>query len=153
MKTSAPNTPTKCFCCGKEGHLSYNYPKKVNQQTPQKQNSNQKLPYYRKVTHVSEETAIAEPEVMLGTFDVHSIPATILFDSGASHSFISQLFVKTHSIPLCAMRNPILVNSSRGSMQASYQCLPISLILRGVEFKVSPIVLRIAGIDLILGLD
>jgi hypothetical protein len=52
-----------------------------------------------------------EPEVMLGTFDVHSTPATVLFDSGALHSFISQIFVKTHSIPLCAMKNPILVNS------------------------------------------
>jgi hypothetical protein len=133
--------------------MSYNCPEKVNQQTPQKQNSNQKVPYYEKVTHVSEDTAMVEPKVMLGTFDVHSIPATVLFYSGASHSFISQLFVKTHSIPLCAMRNPILVNSPGGSMQASYQCLPVSLILRGVEFKVSPIVLRIAGIDLILGLD
>jgi hypothetical protein len=38
-------------------------------------------------------------------------------------------------------------------MQASYQCLPTSLILRGVEFKVSPIVLRTAWIDLILGMD
>jgi hypothetical protein len=96
---------------------------------------------------------MVEPEVMLGTFDVHSIAATVLFYSGASHSFISQIFVKTHSIPLCAMKNPILVNSPRGSMQASYRCLPINLILRGVEFKVSPIVLRTDGIDLILGLD
>jgi hypothetical protein len=79
MKTSAPNTPTKCFRYGKEGHMSYNCPEKVNQQTPQKQNNNQKLPYYGKVTHVSEETAMAEPEVMLGTFDIHSIPATVLF--------------------------------------------------------------------------
>jgi hypothetical protein len=51
------------------------------------------------------------------------------------------------------MKNPILVNSPGGSMPASYHCLPISLILRGVEFKVSPIVLRTAGIDLILGMD
>jgi hypothetical protein len=29
------------------------------------------------------------------------------------------------------MKNPILVNSLGGSMQASYQCLPTSLILRG----------------------
>jgi hypothetical protein len=102
---------------------------------------------------VSQETAAEEPEVMLGTFDVHSSPTTVLFYSGASHSFISQAFVRTHRIHLCAMKNSILVNSLGGSMLASYRCLPISLILRGVEFKVSPIVLRTAGIDLILGMD
>jgi hypothetical protein len=48
------------------------------------------------VNHVSIETALAEPEVMLGTFDVNSTPATVLFYSGTSHSFISQAFVRTH---------------------------------------------------------
>jgi hypothetical protein len=62
---------------------------------------------------VSAKTTSVEPEVMLGTFDVHSTPATVLFDSGASHTFISQAFVKTHSIHLCAMKNPIIVNSPR----------------------------------------
>ena len=94
-----------------------------------------------------------EPEVMLGTFDVNSSPITVLFYSRASHSFISQAFVRMHSIPLCAMKDPILVNSPGGSMQASYRCLPTILSLRGVEFKVSPIVLRASGIDVILGMD
>ena len=58
-----------------------------------------------------------------------------------------------HSIPLCAMKDPMLVNSLGGSMQASYRCLPTSLSLRGLEFKVSPIVLRTSGIDVILGMD
>ena len=102
---------------------------------------------------MSTETALAEPEVMLGTFDVNSTYATVLFYSRASHSFISQAFVRNHSIPLCAMQNPILVNSSGGSMQASYRCLPTSLSLRGVEFKVSPIMLGTSGIDVILGMD
>ena len=83
---------------------------------------------------MSMETALVEPEVMLGTFDVNSTPATVLFYSGASHSFISQAFVRNHSIPLCAMKNPILVNSPGGSMPASYCCLPTSLSLRGLEF-------------------
>ena len=102
---------------------------------------------------MSTETALVEPEVMLDTFDVNSTPATILFDSRALYSFISQAFVRNHSIPLCAMQNLILVNSPGGSMQASYYCLPTSLSLRGVEFKVSPIMLRTSGIDAILGMD
>ena len=38
-------------------------------------------------------------------------------------------------------------------MQASYRCLLTSLSLRGIEFKVSPIVLRTSGIDVIQGMD
>jgi hypothetical protein len=90
---------------------------------------------------------------MLGMFSVNSISATVLFDSGASHSFISQAFVRMHSTPLCAMKNPMLVNSPGGSMPASYWSPSTSISLRAIDFKVNPIVLRTAGIDLILGMD
>ena len=94
-----------------------------------------------------------ELEVIIGTFNVKSTPATILFYFGASHSFISQTFARNHSIPLCAMKDPILVSSPGGSMQASYRCLPTSLSLRGVEFQVTPIVLRTVGSYFGYGLD
>jgi hypothetical protein len=42
------------------------------------------------VNHVTAEQAQDAPGVVLGTFSVHSVPATVLFDSGASHSFITQ---------------------------------------------------------------
>jgi hypothetical protein len=88
-----------------------------NQQTPQRQSSHQKpASNTRRVNHMSQETVVEEPKVMLGTFDVHSTPTTILCDSRASHSFISQAFIRTHSIPLCAMKNSILVNSTGGSI-------------------------------------
>jgi len=102
---------------------------------------------------VSAETAQEAPEVMLGTFSVNSISTTVLFDSGASHSFISQAFVRMHNIPLCAMKKTILVNSPGGSMLASYWCPSASLSLRVVVFNVSPIVLRTTSIDIILGMD
>jgi hypothetical protein len=102
---------------------------------------------------VSTETAQTEPEVMLGMFIVHSTPATILFYYRASHTFISHIFVKMHSVPMLAMKDPLLVNSPGGTMQTNNRCLPVSMVLWGVEFKLTPIVLRTSGIDVILGMD
>jgi len=102
---------------------------------------------------VSAEIAMEEPKVMFGMFDVHSTPATVLFDSRASHTFISQAFVRTHNILACAMKSPITVNSPEETIPASHCCFPVNLTLGGVDFKVSPIVLRTAGVDLILGTD
>jgi hypothetical protein len=105
------------------------------------------------VNHVSSDTAQKALEVMLGTFNINSIPATVLFDSGASHSFISQVFIREHSIPLVSMKDPMIVNSPGGTMPASYCCPSASLSLRGVDFPVSPVVLRTSVIDVILGMD
>jgi hypothetical protein len=57
IKNSAPNTPTRCFRCGKERHMSFNCPEKQNQH--QSYSSNQKPTQYGKA-----------PKVMLGTFNI-----------------------------------------------------------------------------------
>ena len=84
MKTSAPSTPNVCYLYGEVGHYANHCPRKQNQLTPQGQHSNQKgtpqkpSPNTGKVNHVSTKMALAEPEVMLGTFDVNSTPASVL---------------------------------------------------------------------------
>ena len=83
MKRSASNTPTRCFQCGKEGHMSYDCPEKFN-----KQNNQKSTAYAVTVNNVATETVQEGPEIMMGTFSINSIPATVLFDSGASHTFI-----------------------------------------------------------------
>ena len=107
MKTAATNNPNACYRCGEVGHYAHQCPKKQNASTPQNQNNNQRCsarpPHTGRVNHVSIESAQEAPEVMLGTFSINSIPATVLFDSGASHSFIRQAFVRVHSIALCAI--------------------------------------------------
>jgi hypothetical protein len=67
-----------------------------------------------RVNHVSAETAQENPQVVLGMFLVNSIPASVLIDSRASHSFISAQFVAKHSIPMCPMKQTMLVNSPGG---------------------------------------
>jgi hypothetical protein len=53
---------------------------------------------------------------VLGTFSVNSIRATVLFDSGASHSFITEQFVAKHDIPMSSMKTHLLISSPNGEM-------------------------------------
>ena len=62
-------------------------------------------------------------DAVFGMFLVNSAPASVLFDSGATHSFISTQYIAKYSIPLCTMLRAMIVNSPRGTMRAAYQCL------------------------------
>jgi len=46
--------------------------------------------------------------VVLGEFLVGSVLATVLFDSGASHLFISSSFVEKHNISTVLLKLPLL---------------------------------------------
>ena len=91
------NGNNRCFTCGSPAHFARNCPR--NQKPAQGQNSNQNNQGKGKkqVMQVRQGkinfTTLAElPEgapIMTGTFSIHHKPAIILFDSGATHSFIS----------------------------------------------------------------
>jgi hypothetical protein len=54
---------------------------------------------YDKVNHVTTEEDQQAQDIVLGMFLASSHPATVLFGSGASHSFISSSFVVKHQLP------------------------------------------------------
>jgi hypothetical protein len=64
--------------------------------------------------HVDAEVAQENPRVVVGMFLVNSTPASVLFDSGASHSFITSKFVAQHNIPISPMSRHMLVTSPGG---------------------------------------
>jgi hypothetical protein len=86
-------------------------------------------------------------------FFVSSNPAAILFDSGASHFFISSSFVVKHHLPITIMKQNMFVSSPGGEMRTKHICPAVSITIRGVDFLVSLIVLDSKGIDIILGMD
>jgi hypothetical protein len=49
--------------------------------------------------------------VMMGTFLVANHPVVILFDSGASHTFISKKFVEKYCIPCIESREGFIIHS------------------------------------------
>jgi hypothetical protein len=80
-------------------------------------------------------------------------PATILFDSGASHSFKSSSFVAKHSLPIATMKHTMLVSSLGGEMRTKHICPAVSISTRGVDCPSNLILLDSKGIDIILGMD
>jgi hypothetical protein len=86
-------------------------------------------------------------------FLASSHPATVLFDSGASHSFISSSFVVKHQLPITIMKQIMLASSLGGEMRTKHIYPAISITIRGVDFLANLIVLDSKGIDIILGMD
>jgi hypothetical protein len=80
---------------------------------------------------VTTEKAQQAQDVVLGMFLANSHPATVLFDSGASHSFISLSFVVEHQLPITIMKQTMLVSSPGGEIRTKYICPTISITIRG----------------------
>jgi hypothetical protein len=89
----------------------------------------------------------------LGMFPANSHTTTILFDSMASHSFISSKFVAKHNLPIAIMKYTMHVSSLGGEMKTKHICLIISIAIRGVDFLSNIIIIDSKGIDTILGME
>jgi hypothetical protein len=112
----ARQCPTKPFATGKGSQLR-----------PQGQQNYT----YGKVNHVSTEEAQQAQDVVLGMFLASSHPATVLFDSGTSHFFISSSFVIRQQLPITIMKQTMLVSSPGGEMRTKHICHAVSITIRG----------------------
>jgi hypothetical protein len=101
---------------------------------------------------VMEEVQEA-PDVVIGMFLINDTSAVVLFNSGALHSFISVAYVGKHNLPLSLLRCQMIVSSPGGDMPARQLCPKVTLKIRGVDFVANLIVLKLKGIDAILGMD
>jgi hypothetical protein len=91
--------------------------------------------------------------VLTGIFSVLNYPAIILFDSGASHSFISTKFSAKCQLPFHHINGGITI-STPGGRVATYQInrhVPIRL--GSFIFKTTLLIMRLDSVDIILGTD
>jgi hypothetical protein len=77
------------------------------------------------------EEAQEAPNVVIGMFLVNDTSTIVLFDSGASYSFISTAYVGKHNLSLALLRCQMIVSSSGGDMLARQLCSKVNLIIRG----------------------
>nr|KYP59145.1 Transposon Ty3-I Gag-Pol polyprotein [Cajanus cajan] len=78
----------------------------------------------------------------------------ILFDSGASHSFISPACVAMLGVPVCDLGLRLLVSTpASASIVASELCAGCPIVVNEKRYKVNLICLPLVNIDIILGMD
>jgi predicted aspartyl protease len=79
----------------------------------------------------------------------------VLFDTGATHSFVTASWVETHNIPVAQMYTPMRVSSIGGRTQTDRFCPSARVQIRGIEFPADLIVMGThdVTIDVILGMN
>jgi hypothetical protein len=166
--SALPSSSTGCFNCGKSRHFikDYPYPKQNRSNNQQSSGSSTQVKgnatnntagrnmrkmgwiYYTQLA----TTPKGEP-VMMGTFLVANHPAVILFDSGASHTFISKKFVEQYCIPYHESREGFIIHSPGGQIFTKEVAYHVPVTLAERDFPTNMIVLKGQDIDVILGMN
>jgi predicted aspartyl protease len=76
----------------------------------------------------------------------------ILFDSGATHDFISKACIQKSQLAIQHMSTPYLIKTPGGKISTNQLVKNAPLNLEGMEYKTCLIVLEVQGIDIILGM-
>jgi hypothetical protein len=163
-----PVLPVGALTVEKSGHFikdcPYTKQNKSNFQQPSR-NSNQgkgnttntstgkNFKKTRRVYYTQVATTPEGEPVMMGTFLVANHPAFILFDSGASHSFISKNFVEKYCIHCTESREGFVIHSPGGRIFTKEVAFHIPVTLARREFPTNMIVIKGQVIDVILGMN
>ena len=105
------------------------------------------------VNHISVEEAQEDPDCILGTFLVNSTPATVLFDCGALHSFVTQKFAEKCGLEPTLLRGHMAIQTLGAVFRTNLGCRKVGTVINGTSFSTDLIVLKSQGLEVILGMD
>jgi hypothetical protein len=128
-------------------------PTKQNVSQPGAGNRVQTRYNHGRLNHLEAEVVQETPGMIVGMFPVYSHIAEVLFDTRATHSFITTSWVEVHNLPITTMSTPIQIDSAGGKVRADSVCLNVSVEIREIECPANLIVTGTQGIDVILGMN
>ncbi|KAI3696894.1 hypothetical protein L6452_29499 [Arctium lappa] len=141
-----------CYECKAPGHVKRDCPKLVSGSAPARKENPPKV--QGRAFQMTAEEARASADVVSGTFLINSVPARILFDTGASFSFVSELFRQKISMPTTSLEDALVVEIADGRQVLIHEVLKqCALSIEGREFPIDLLPMSIGGFDVVIGMD
>jgi hypothetical protein len=98
-------------------------------------------------------SSLGRPDVVTGILPVDSHDALILFDSGATYSFVSLDFVKKATLYSQEISQSVRVSSPGGLITSSVACPGCVILIGDEDFVANLMVIPLPSFDVILGMD
>ncbi|CAL8992695.1 unnamed protein product, partial [Prunus brigantina] len=107
-----------------------------------------------RVYTMTQQEAQASPDVITGMLPVFGIPARVLIDPGATHSFVALRFAHNANEKLSALQNELAISVPTGEIFKVGTVYRDSMVLVGDVFLEADLIsLEMVDLDVILGMD
>ncbi|WVZ93534.1 hypothetical protein U9M48_039505 [Paspalum notatum var. saurae] len=151
---SKPSIGYPCFKCVKTRHFSRTC--RTRQKTPGSVPTDREKKSVPKMgqLHYTQLEQVPEGEPILGgTFLVNDHPMVVLFDSGATFTFISKAYALKHGYEIIELKQKYRITVAGSSINTNHIVRDLHLQVGRESLIISPLVLPQLGIDIILGME
>jgi hypothetical protein len=102
-----------------------------------------------RINYTTLEDVPEGEQVHAGMFSLNGHPIVVLFDSGATHNFISDACTKSCRLTITHLNTPYMISTLGGKTVTQYLAKNTPLNLGGRVYKAGLIILDGQGIDVI----
>ncbi|XP_050908554.1 uncharacterized protein LOC127122224 [Lathyrus oleraceus] len=135
----------RCFTCHKEGHVSRECPQNKNQMQGRS---------VGRVYTLDARKAKSNNALIAGTCFINNHPCFVLFDCGATHSFVSIWCMKRLGLQVIPLSPPMAVTTAMDDVvETPLICENCSLSVNGRNFQIDLICLPLKKVNVVLGMD